>query len=217
MNTLKNQEFETALLTILGEFKVGEIDFKQASKEITQAAAYYNKPPESPTAVDVPREEMVEEFAPFGEKPDESTEGLIKELLSKKWPDNQPFWDNHRKAFKEGFTAGALSVRQQGEWQICPKCNGTKILHPPYEVRGSAIVTGACDVCSGVGMVVRPQSTPTPPGIIDKLRAANPYEKLNCNFQPEQQWAAQGAWKECCDTLAKLISEDKGQKKESEV
>lgn len=47
-------------------------------------------------------------------------------------------------------------VKEFGEWQLCPKCYGTGLLQPPYEIRGTAIISGTCDVCNGAKILARP-------------------------------------------------------------
>jgi hypothetical protein len=51
------------------------------------------------------------------------------------------------------------------------------------------------------------QSTPTPPGIVDKLRAANPYNSYEESLPFENSNAKEG-YNCCCDTLATLYDNE---------
>lgn len=49
-----------------------------------------------------------------------------------------------------------------GEWQVCPKCLGQKVVsRPPYipvdaDTWGSTAVTHQCDICHGLGILKKP-------------------------------------------------------------
>lgn len=64
-------------------------------------------------------------------------------------------WDD----LQRGFEAGAKWHRDQyiqttiGEWQLCPKCLGTGIIHNGYSM---SCPTSSCDVCYGKKVLPKP-------------------------------------------------------------
>jgi hypothetical protein len=133
---------------------------------------------------------------------------------------------------------GALSVRQQGDAGKLVLWNGIegemedvesleharKWLIENYTEEGIHPDIELCEVYRQVGSVVvvdgkKPgtsrievqptQSTPTPPGIVEQLRKANPFNRAEYNSMYNDGYL------NACENLATLLSEDKGQKKES--
>jgi hypothetical protein len=121
-----------------------------------------------------------------------------------------------QEVIKAAYIAGALSVRQQDRVTESEFINFTKesrvafckiILQQPWNVELRTAVDSFL-VCFDqmAEILTRPQSTPTPPGIVEQLRAANPW----CEDKGAQNrnLLRSGVWNECCDTLATLLSVD---------
>lgn len=54
------------------------------------------------------------------------------------------------------FPEYAASSQTIAEYQLCPKCNGTGSLQPPYEINHSGAITTLCNMCNTSGKIVRP-------------------------------------------------------------
>ena len=104
---------------------------------------------QSPSAAPSNVEDAAENFA-----------NSIVQTSQENWKmEDQIEWEKAYNFFKAGWQASQKEDRGFSEWQICPKCGGNGLLNPPYEVRGTAVVTGICDVCKGTKILAKPPIT----------------------------------------------------------
>lgn len=85
------------------------------------------------------------------------------------------------------------------DWRVMNEANKASNMGPIKKSSLLQIVENVLD---------NTQSTPTHPGIVDKLRNSSPY-----NYEQPEEIAGERIWNECCDTLASLLSE-KGEDKD---
>lgn len=73
------------------------------------------------------------------------------------------FYDGYQY-LRENLSAKQLEQQpaKEGEWQLCPKCNGNGVLPPPYAIHGTGKLTITCDVCNGHKVLQRPALSAPP-------------------------------------------------------
>lgn len=60
--------------------------------------------------------------------------------------------------------------KQYGLWQVCPKCEGEKIIPGTHYDNGTVLVDRTCPLCEGEGKLVRPEIGQPTSKEIERLR-----------------------------------------------
>jgi hypothetical protein len=221
MSKLPNK-FENAVLAILGDFKTGKVDFKQATKEIIQASGFYNEPkstnPDTPTntaSVDAPEDlqDQVrahirnDKLFNWDEALSDNEMTYLEQLLLTFNPLCPPgsigFEEQVRHIAKH--RAGASTSQHRDVEVLTDALQDIDLesdfVDPPSNVKRCGEIAR-----KALKKFVQSQSTPTPPLFLDKLRADNPYHVAYEQGHKTSELPFH-VWNECCDMAATLLSE----------
>jgi hypothetical protein len=192
------------------------------------------EPLESPTGytrVDVPVEEGVEGKPTFKEVANDIINNLLEAIPgqiedSDWWPDELRHAIENANTFlnDERYQSGALSVRQQGDavsvldWLLKQSDLNILIMNDGcfyYEEDKDGDQELQPEDIVKMYLKENPQSSASlQPGIVEKLREANPYHIIG--IAPAYIYDKYNLWVECCDTLARIIEGEKGKEGNNE-